>query len=137
LLARKKYCRKTAIKVVRFRYPASGRGMKKAFWIRRQPAPLPEPEWEEVLSNPDERRAAAHYWREITTAMRASGTLKPANSHAVLRLVTAYLIFDRVSAVNMRGGQIDVQAWAVHLEASRLASQIEADLGFAPGRVRT
>jgi hypothetical protein len=92
------------------------------------------PSWDEVLANSDERQAAAHYWSEVTTAMRNSGKLKPANAHAVLRLVTAYLVFDRVSAVNMRGGQIDVHAWNVQLAASQLASQIEGDLGLSPRR---
>jgi hypothetical protein len=95
---------------------------------------LDEPSWDEVLSNADERQAAAGYWREATSAMRRGGNLKPANAHAVLRLVTAYLIFDRVSAVNMRGGQIDVQAWDVQARASQLASQIEGDLGLSPCR---
>ena len=93
------------------------------FTGRRLPAALPEPSWEEVLTSPDERQSAAGYWREAMAAMCANGTLKPANSHAVLRLVTAYLIFDRVSAVNMRGGQIDVQAWDVQARASQLASE--------------
>jgi hypothetical protein len=92
------------------------------------------PSWDEVLANSDERQAAAHYWSEVTTAMRRSGKLKPANAHAVLRLVTAYLVFDRVSAVNMRGGQIDVQAWSIQARASQLASQIEGDLGLSPRR---
>jgi hypothetical protein len=96
--------------------------------------PLAGPSWPEVLSNSDERQAAAHYWSEVTTAMRDGGKLKPANAHAVLRLVTAYLIFDRVSAVNMRGGQIDVQAWSIQQAASQIASQIESDLGLSPRR---
>jgi hypothetical protein len=95
---------------------------------------LPDPSWGEVLANEDERQNAAEYWREVTSAMRRSGNLKPANAHAVLRLVTAYLIFDRVSAVNMRGGQIDVQAWDIQARASQLASQIEGDLGLSPRR---
>lgn len=98
---------------------------------------LPEPSWGEVLTSPDERRAAADYWRAATAAMCSSGSLTPAGSHAVLRLVTAYLIFDRVSAVNMRGGQIDVHAWNVQLEASQLAGQIEGDLGLSPRRWRS
>lgn len=111
--------------------------IRRLLGLAGPPDALPEPAWAEVLANPDERQAASHYWREATAAMRASGTLKPANAHAALRLVAAYLIFDRVSAVNMRGSQIDVQAWSVQLEVSRLASQIEGDLGIAPGRART
>jgi hypothetical protein len=103
---------------------------------RSQPG-LAEPSWDEVLASSDERQAAAHYWSEVTTAMRDSGNLKPANAHAVLRLVTAYLIFDRVSAVNMRGGQIDVHAWSIQQAASQIASQIESDLGLSPRRCAT
>jgi hypothetical protein len=98
-------------------------GTKIAAIFRQRPADLPEPSWDEVLTSPDERQAAAGYWRDAT-----------ASSHAVLRLVTAYLVFDRVSAVNMRGGQIDVQAWNVQLAASQLAGQIEGDLGLSPRR---
>jgi hypothetical protein len=112
--------------------------MKMIGLLRRlgssQRSDLAEPSWDEVLTSADERQAAASYWREVTTAMQRSGKLKPANAHAVLRLVTAYLIFDRVSAVNMRGGQIDVQAWDIQARASQLASQIEGDLGLSPRR---
>jgi hypothetical protein len=96
-----------------------------------------EPSWDEVLASSDERHAAAHYWSDVTTAMRDSGKMNPANAHAVLRLVTAYLIFDRVSAINMRGGQIDVQAWSIQQAASQIASQIESDLGLSPRRCAT
>jgi hypothetical protein len=95
---------------------------------------LVEPSWNEVLASADERQAATSYWSGITSAMRGNGRLKPENAHAVLRLVTAYLIFDRVSAVNMRRGQVDVQAWDVQARASQLASQIEGDLGLSPRR---
>jgi hypothetical protein len=112
-------------------------GTKISAIFRRRLADLPEPAWGEVLVSPDERHAAAHYWRGIAAAMRDAGTLKAVNNHAMLRLVTAYLIFDRVSAVNMRGGQIDVQAWSIHQAASQIASQIESDLGLSPRRRAT
>jgi hypothetical protein len=100
-----------------------------------RPMELPDPSWDEVLSSSDERQSAAGYWREATAAMRASRTLDPVHSHAVLRLVVAYIVCDRASAAVMRGGSpVDVQAWNVQREAAQLAGQIEGDLGLSPRR---
>jgi hypothetical protein len=94
---------------------------------------LTEPSWREVLASPDEQQSAGAYWREIVAASGASGT--PARSHTVLRLVPAYVVFDRASAAVMRAGSpVDPHAWAVQLAASQLASQIEGDLGLFPRR---
>jgi phage terminase small subunit len=96
---------------------------------------LPEPAWSEVLSNADEHRAAAGYWRSVATALQARGNIDPVNCHAILRLVVAYIVCDRASADVMRSGApVDVQAWNVQLAASQLAGQIESDLGLSPRR---
>jgi hypothetical protein len=97
----------------------------------RRPAPaLAEPSWGEVLANVDEQRAAASYWRDVTVAMRARGTIEPVNGPAVLRLVIAYLVADRASAEVLRSS--GEHAWRVFLDASQLASTIESDLGLLP-----
>jgi hypothetical protein len=57
---------------------------------RAPPHELAEPSWDEVLSNADERQAAASYWRGVTTALQAQGNIDPVNCHAILRLVVAY-----------------------------------------------
>jgi hypothetical protein len=96
---------------------------------------LIEPSWDEVLSNADERQAAAGYWRSVATALQARGNIDPVNCHAILRLVVAYIVCDRASAAVMRSGApVDVQAWNVQLAASQLAGQIECDLGLSTRR---
>jgi hypothetical protein len=103
--------------------------------FRRQSADLTEPSWDEVLINPDERQAASSYWQQVTAALRSNRTLDPVRSHAVLRLVVAYIVCDRASAAVMRAGSpVDTHAWAVQLAASQLAGQIESDLGLSPRR---
>jgi hypothetical protein len=89
---------------------------------------LAEPSWDEVLSSADERQAAASYWRGIASAIRVHGT---AHSHAVLRLVVAYIVADRASAEILRGGAGEL-AWRAHADASRLATEIELHLGLLP-----
>jgi hypothetical protein len=109
--------------------------MRRLWTFGREPAPLPEPSWDEVLTSPDERQSAAGYWRDATAAMRANRTLDPIHSHAVLRLVVAYIVCDRASAAVLRSGApVDVQAWTVQQAASQLAGQIESDLGLSTRR---
>ncbi len=96
----------------------------------RAPPPLPEPAWDEVMANSDERRAAAGYWRDITTMLGARRTIDPANGPAILRLVVAYLVADRASAEVLRNA--GERVWSVYREASQLASAIESDLGLSP-----
>jgi hypothetical protein len=106
--------------------------------FRRQSADLTEPSWNEVLASADEQQSATGYWRDVTAALRANGTLGPVLNHAILRLVVAYVVCDRASAAVMRGGvPVDVQAWSVQLAASQLAGQIEVDLGLSPRRGAT
>jgi len=72
-----------------------------------------------------ERQAAGSYWQQVTAALRSNRTLDPVRSHAVLRLVVAYIVYDRASAAVMRGGSpVDGHAWAVQA-AGALASLIE------------
>jgi hypothetical protein len=101
--------------------------------FRRAPRhELAEPSWDEVLTSPDERQAAASYWRGIASAFRVHGI---AHSHAVLRLVVAYIVADRTSAEILRGGAGE-QTWRTHLDASRLATEIESQLGLLPSARR-
>jgi hypothetical protein len=95
---------------------------------------LVEPSWDEVLSNADERQAAAGYWQGVTAAMGDKRAIRPASAHAILRLVVAYVVFDRASAAVMRSGAVDERAWGVQVAASQLAAQIERDLGLSPCR---
>jgi phage terminase small subunit len=105
--------------------------------FRRAPPNLLEPSWADVLENSDERESAASYWREVTAAMRSAGTLKQVNAHAVLRLVVAYLVFDRTSEVVLRrGASIETPALEIQRKASLLATRIERELGLSPPRER-
>jgi hypothetical protein len=103
----------------------------KMISLFRRSAPsrdLVEPSWDEVLPSADERQAAASYWRGIASAIRATGT---AHNHAVLRLVVSYIVADRTSAEILRGGAGEL-AWRTHADASRLATEIERELGLSP-----
>jgi hypothetical protein len=96
----------------------------------RAPAHLEVPPWEEVLANPEERLAAAGYWRDVEAAMRARGTIGPVNFPTVLRLVIAYLVADRASVEVLRS--TGERAWNTYLEAARLATELEGELGLLP-----
>lgn len=95
---------------------------------RAPPHELAEPSWDEVLSNADERQAAAGYWRNIVGSIRAT---EAAHNHAVLRLVVSYIVADRTSGEILRGGAGEL-AWRTHADASRLATEIERALGLSP-----
>lgn len=100
--------------------------------FRRAPPKLVEPPWADVLASSDEQQSASSYWREVTAAIGARGTLKPVNTHAVLRLVVAYVVADRTSAQFLRGGGAAELVWRTYADASRLATEIERDLGLPP-----
>jgi hypothetical protein len=98
--------------------------------FRRPPAHLGEPSWEEVLTNPDECQAAAGYWRDIEAALRARGKIAPINFYAMVRLVVAYLVADRAGSEVLRS--TGERAWGMYLDASRLATELEIELGLLP-----
>lgn len=106
-----------------------------------------EPNWKDLLPDPDEREAARAHWRSIAGEMRERETLSAANSHALLRLVLAYLVYDRCSLRVAIDGLVTepkaenpkaIARLSIHYkamaEAEKTAERLEAQLGLSPGR---
>ena len=102
----------------------SMKSVLKKFGLIRQPyRDIEEPQWSAVLSSPDECAAAAAYWATLSK----NGSVNSGNLHSVMRLVTTYIIFDRVSAELMRN-QTREAVWSIYREAAEIALHIEQDL---------
>lgn len=106
-----------------------------------------EPDWAQLLPDVGERAAARAHWRAIAGEMRERETLSPANSHALLRLVLAYLVYDRCSLTVAIEGLVTepkadnpkaIARLSIHYkamsEAEKTAERLEAQLGLSPGR---
>ena len=106
-----------------------------------------EPDWKKLLPSVSERAAAKRHWRCITDEMRTSDTLSAANRHALQRLVLAYLVYDRCSAIVAKDGLVTEPAMdnpkaiarlSIHYKAMREAEtnaeRLEAQLGLSPGK---
>ncbi|HEX8585050.1 MAG TPA: P27 family phage terminase small subunit [Allosphingosinicella sp.] len=100
-----------------------------------------------MLPDPGEREAARAHWRAVAGEMRERETLSPANSHALLRLVLAYLVYDRCSLHVALHGMVTepnennpkaiprLSAQYKAMEgAGKEAERLEAQLGLSPGR---
>lgn len=108
---------------------------------------VPEPDWSAIFSDVLDLAAAQDHWHRIVTELRQRDLLAPANGHAMLRLVFAYIIYDRAArevaetgAVSKprRGNTKAIARVSPHFtvmrEAGNDAAQIEAELGLAPRR---
>lgn len=106
-----------------------------------------EPQWRALLSDAGEQKAAKRHWRCITDEMLQLETLSASNAHALQRLVLAYVIFDRCSAVVANQGLViepaadnpkAIARLSIHYKAMREAGneaeRLEAQLGLSPGR---
>lgn len=108
---------------------------------------MAEPSWGRLLPDKGERSAARAHWRRITAEMLERETFSPANAHALLRLVLAYLVYDRCSLMVAKGGLVTepkpenpkaIARLSIHYKAMReaenTAERLEAQLGLSPGR---
>lgn len=106
-----------------------------------------EPKWAVLLADSKERLAAKRHWKCVTEEMRQLETLSASNAHALQRLVMAYIIFDRCSAVVASQGLViepaadnpkAIARLSIHYKAMREAGneaeRLEAQLGLSPGR---
>lgn len=114
---------------------------------KQPPSVVDEPNWNALLTDKAERAAAKAIWKRLTTEMAELETLSAANGHALQRLVLAYIIFDRCSAVVAKTGLVTEPAadnpkaiarLSIHYKAMREAGneaeRLEAQLGLSPGR---
>jgi phage terminase small subunit len=124
--------------------------------VRLLPTPAPcleEPEWSRLIPDANRRPAgsnlrwrdlASSYWHSLTVALAPYGTIGTENGHALMRLVVAYVRFDRATAELHRGGLITsapktgtakANIWRTEQRAAAdTALALEGELGISPRR---
>lgn len=108
---------------------------------------IEEPHWRLLLNDDLEIAAATEYWRVVSNEMRGRTLLAPVNSHAVRRLVQAYLMYDRAARDVLENGGVlkprrgNSKAIArvnpsvqIMRNADHDATLLEAELGISPRR---
>ena len=101
-----------------------------------------QPDWGQLLTDPLDCANAAAHWRRIGEELRLAGRWTPANDHAVMRLVLAYVIYDREARLVMEDGAVipspktKVPQFSLHFvamnSAADTAAKLEAELMIAP-----
>ena len=104
-----------------------------------------EPDWTSLFSDELEVAAAHEHWRILSTELRERQLLAPSNAHSLLRLIVAYISFDRASRYVAENGAVTkpkrgnskaiarISPWfTVMREAGSDATALEAKLGLAP-----
>lgn len=66
----------------------------------------PEPNWRTIFGRAADRDAAAGYWRDIVSELRAAEKLAVANAHSIKRLAVAYVMYDRSAKEVARVGPV-------------------------------
>ncbi len=66
----------------------------------------PEPNWRTIFGRAPDREAAAGYWRDIISELKAPEKLAVANAHSIKRLAVAYVMYDRSAKVVARSGPV-------------------------------
>lgn len=102
----------------------------------------PEPNWTRYFGRKADREAAAEHWRRIISEMRATEKLAVANTHAIQRLVVAYVTYDiSAKAVLKLGPVIPAPKtkvltynpwWTTMQNAASTAASLEKELCISP-----
>ncbi len=102
----------------------------------------PEPNWRAIFGRQADRTAAAEHWKSIVAEVRSAEKLAAANGHAILRLVVAYMTFDRSAKEVMKAGPVMKAAktkvptynpwWTTMSNAASQAAAIEKELCISP-----
>ncbi len=108
---------------------------------------VPEPDWESVFSDALDVAQAKEHWRVLTTELKDRTLLSMANAHGLLRLVMAYVIYDKSmnevaehGAVTKpkRGSRAAIARVSPHISIMREmaadAGELEAEFGLSPRR---
>lgn len=108
---------------------------------------VPEPDWSSIFDDVLDVTAAAAHWRRVVNELKTRDLLAEVNGHSILRLVLAYVIYDRAAREVASGGAVSKPRrgnskaiarvsphFTVMREAGNDAAQIEAELGLAPRR---
>ena len=106
-----------------------------------------EPAWTALLTDKLERVAAKAHWKRLTAEMAELETLSASNGHSLQRLILAYIIYDRCSAMVAADGLViepaannpkAIARLSIHYtamrEAEKTAERLESQLGLSPGR---
>lgn len=102
----------------------------------------PEPNWRKTFGRAADREAAAAYWRSIISEMRTAEKLAVANSHAITRLVVAYVTYDISAREVLKSGPV-IKAkktgvptynpwWTTMSNAASQAQALEKELCISP-----
>lgn len=102
----------------------------------------PEPAWRALFGREADRKAAVEHWKSIVAEIRSAEKLSAANGHAILRLVVAYMTFDRSAKEVMKSGPVIEAAktkvptynpwWTTMANAASLAQSLEKELCISP-----
>ena len=102
----------------------------------------PEPKWIRFFGRKADRDAASEHWRRIISEMRGAEKLAVANTHAIQRLVVAYITFDISAKAVLKLGPV-VPApktkvptynpwWTTMQNAASTAASLEKELCISP-----
>lgn len=102
----------------------------------------PEPNWRAIFGRDADRKTAAEHWKSIVAEIRTAEKLASANGHAILRLVVAYMTFDRSAKEVMKSGPVMKAKktgvptynpwWTTMSNASSQAAALEKELCISP-----
>lgn len=104
----------------------------------------PEPDWALVYSDASEITQAHEEWATVVAELKSVDALSVANGHAIKRLVTFRIIYDRTANIVIEQGAV-VPAkrtkvpshsahWTVLRQSAEIIAGAEAELGLAPTR---
>jgi P27 family predicted phage terminase small subunit len=102
----------------------------------------PEPNWIRFFGRKADRDAASDHWQRIVSEMRGAEKLAVVNTHAIQRLVVAYIMFDQSAKQVAKLGPV-VPApktgvptynpwWTTMQNAASTAAALEKELCISP-----
>lgn len=102
----------------------------------------PEPNWTRIFGRKDDRAAASEHWKRIVGEMRSAEKLAVANTHAIQRLVVAYITYDISAREVLKAGPV-IKAkrtgvptynpwWTTMSNAASQAEALEKQLCISP-----
>lgn len=102
----------------------------------------PEPNWLRYFGRKADREAASEHWKRIVSEMRGAEKLAVANTHAIQRLVVAYVTYDISAKAVLKLGPV-VPApktkvltynpwWTTMSNAASQAEALEKQLCISP-----
>ncbi len=102
----------------------------------------PEPNWVRLFGRKADREAASEHWKRIISEMRGADTLAVVNTHAIQRLVVAYVNYDLAAKMVLKLGPVIPAPktkvltynpwWTVQANAASQAEALEKQLCIPP-----